>query len=246
LDGSLWIGTFNGLNRFKDGKFTIYSIPEGLSNAYVQSIYEGADGTLWIGTRGGGLNRFKDGKFTAYSIREGLLDSIIYQILEDDKQNLWMGSNKGILRVAIKELDDFAAGKIKSISVLGLGKSDGMKNLECNSGSPAGVRTKDGKLWFSTLKGVAALDPNRLELAQKLRQTLIEQVWTDNQQVAFNEKALITPGKRELEILYTVPDFIAPEKIKFKPKCTDKGSTEAKSIKFLDSSFPDILKTILF
>jgi len=63
-EGSLWIGTGSGLNRLRDGKFTVYTTKEGLSNDMVWSIYEDREGSLWIGTWRGGLNRLKNGKFT--------------------------------------------------------------------------------------------------------------------------------------------------------------------------------------
>ena len=49
-----------------------YSTREGLSNDRVWSIVEDRDGSLWIGTDGGGLNRFRDGRFTVYREPEGV------------------------------------------------------------------------------------------------------------------------------------------------------------------------------
>ena len=47
-------------------KFTSFTTKEGLSSDFVISIYEESEGSLWIGTLGGGLNRFSDGKFTTF------------------------------------------------------------------------------------------------------------------------------------------------------------------------------------
>jgi PAS domain S-box-containing protein len=217
-DGSIWIGTSNGLNRLKDGRLTAFTTRDGLSNNYVVAFYEDKAGALWIGTVGGGLNRFKDGKFTPYTTREGLPDNVIYQIIEDDKENFWLSSNKGILRLAKRDLNAFAEGKLWTITPTLYGKADGMKSIECNRGSPAGVRTKDGRIWFPTLKGVVTFDPNYMDQPQQLGKVLIEQALIDNQAVNLGEKAQVAPGKKEVAISYTVPSFISPEEIQFKYK----------------------------
>ena len=49
------------LNLLRDQKFTTYSTRDGLSGNFVRSVFQGGDGTLWIGTDGAGLNR-RDGE----------------------------------------------------------------------------------------------------------------------------------------------------------------------------------------
>ena len=46
-------------------EFSTLTTRDGLSSDAVISLYEDSDGTMWIGTNGGGLNRLKDGKLTA-------------------------------------------------------------------------------------------------------------------------------------------------------------------------------------
>ena len=137
--GCIWIGAYGGVTCIKDGKLTPYTEREGLPSNSVRALYEDADGVLWIGTYDGGLGRFKNGRFTRYTTREGLFNDGVFQILEDACGHLWMSSNRGIYRVQKQELNDFADGRIRAITSIGYGKSDGMLNAECNGGrSPAG------------------------------------------------------------------------------------------------------------
>jgi ligand-binding sensor domain-containing protein len=68
----MWFGTQDGLNKYDGYKFTIYrhdaENSASLSNSSIWSIFENADGNLWIGTYGGGLNKFnkKTETFTHY------------------------------------------------------------------------------------------------------------------------------------------------------------------------------------
>ncbi len=219
-EGSLWIGTDGGgLNRLRDEKFTVYTIKEGLSNDLVRSIYEDREGSLWIGTRGGGLNRLKDGKFTVYTTKEGLFDDTVWQILEDGKGNLWMSCNNGIFRVNKRELNDFAEGKISSINSISYGKPDGMMSKECNGGvQPAGWKSRDGRLWFPTIRGVAMIDPENIRTNKMPPPVLIEQVIIDNRSFVDSRIIQISPGNKDFEFHYTGLSFLVPDRVKFKYK----------------------------
>ena len=231
-EGNLWIGTNGGgLNRFKGGKLSAYTTREGLSNDFVWTIYEDQEGSLWIGTEGGGLNRLKNGKITSFTTKDGLFNNIVFAILEDDHANLWMSCNKGIFRVSKQELNDFADGKLHSISSVVYETADGLRSNECNTGSPAGCRTRDGKLWFPTIKGVAVIDPNNIQINTLVPPVTIEQVIIDGKAVGPTEKIEMPPGRGELEFHFTALSFLAPEKVRFKYKLEgfDKDWTEAKT-----------------
>ena len=216
--GALWIGTrAGGLNRLQDGQFTIYTTNDGLASDLIRPIYEDQEGALWIGTNGGGLSRFQDGKFFSYTIKNGLFDDSIFQILEDDRGNFWMSCNKGIFRVNKQELNDFAEGKIKSITAVAFGKADGMKTNECNGGSqPAGWKTRDGKMWFPTIAGVAMIDPANIKTNPLLPPVVVERVIVDREPIDLLQKPQLAPGSRNLEFHYTGLSFLAPQKVKFK------------------------------
>jgi ligand-binding sensor domain-containing protein/signal transduction histidine kinase len=217
--GNIWIGTLGGLSKFRDEKFTTYTTRDGLSSDVVTSLHEDADGALWVGTSGGGLNRLKQGKFAAYTARNGLPDDVIYGILEDHKNNLWLSSNKGIFRLNKNELDDFANGKVGSITAVLYGPADGMITRECSGGGhPAAWRGADGKLWFATIKGVAMIDPERIKLNDQPPPVAIEQIRVDDESINPAQTIELSPGKSRFDFYYTALSFVAPEKVRFKYK----------------------------
>ena len=215
--GNIWIGTLGGLSKLRDEKFTTYNTRDGLSSEVVISLHEDADGALWIGTSGGGLNRLKQGKFTVYTTRNGLPDDVVYGILEDHQNNLWLSSNKGIFRLHKKELDDFANGTGGSITPVLYGTADGMITRECSGGGhPAGWRSADGKLWFSTIKGVAMIDPEKIKLNDQPPPVAIEEIRVDDESIIPAQTIELGPGKSRLDFYYTALSFVAPEKVRFK------------------------------
>ncbi len=218
-DGTLWIGTYGGLAKFENGKFVSFTTKDGLASNLVRSIYEDKENVLWIGSYDGGLTRLKDGKFTRYTSNDGLFNDGVFQILEDDRGNFWMSSNRGIYRVAKQQLNDFADGKITRIESIALGKADGLLETECNGGQqPAGIRARDGKLWFPTQGGVAVIDPNAVKINQIAPPVIIESALIDGEDVKLNDKIEIAAGKNNLEIAYTGLSFVKPEFVKFRYK----------------------------
>jgi ligand-binding sensor domain-containing protein/signal transduction histidine kinase/CheY-like chemotaxis protein len=246
--GTLWIGTNDGLNRLKDGVFTVYKKKDGLSDNTVLTIYRDSEETLWIGANEG-LNHFKDGVFTAYTVKEGLKNDSIYQILEDRNKNLWMLCGNGVLRVNKRQLEKFKQGKINTIRSVLYGRADGMKSTQSNQGGtqPAAWKSKDGKLWFTTAKGVVMTDPNQMNLNTLPPPVLIEKVDADgiiikpgagnpgNKNPGIKDEPVVfSPGKERFEFHYTALSFLVPERVKFKyilegydPGWRDGGTSRA-------------------
>ena len=212
--GALWVGSIRGLSRFADGRTTTYRAAEGLSHDLVRDIYEDADGVLWIGTYGGGLNRFKDGRFTTYRIEDGLFDNAVSRIIEDDVGNLWMSGNKGVFRVARRQLNDFAEGRVGYVTSVSYGTADGMIIDDTNGGQPAGWRTGDGRLWFPTIKGLVAIDP--VTSTTTPPPLFIESALVDGRVVEPRALTTLGPGAIDAEFHYTAVDLSAAEKTRFR------------------------------
>ena len=56
------------------------------------------DGSLWIGTDGGGLNRLAGGKFSSYQTRDGLSNQVVRCTFEDAEGSLRVGTAGGVNR----------------------------------------------------------------------------------------------------------------------------------------------------
>jgi diguanylate cyclase (GGDEF)-like protein len=225
--GTVWIGTNGGgLFRFKDGTFTALTTKEGLSSNFVLALYGAGDGTLWIGTHGGGLNRLKDGALHAFTTEAGLPDDVIFAILEDSTGHLWMSSLKGIFRVGTGEFEDVAAGRRRTVIPLVLGKADGMKTTECTGGSqPSAWRTHDGRLWFRTLKGVAVVDPGRLNLDQDPPPATIQRVVVDGSVRDVRSGMRLQSGSGHIELHYSTISLLNPKRVAFRFRLVGFDST---------------------
>jgi signal transduction histidine kinase/ligand-binding sensor domain-containing protein len=223
-EGNLWIGTERGgLNRLRDGKFTVFrhEADKELPSDAVSSLYVDAEDVLWIGTYAG-LARYDHGQWTQYTMREGLTRNKIGYIIEDSLGYLWLGSNAGLMRLLKKNLNAFARahGTMETIPCRAFGKSDGLPRSECSSGSqPGACRTPDGKLCFPNIMGLVVLDPAHLRPNTNPPPVIVEGVRIDG--VLQNPEMLRTtaqtnitvPARREsLEIIYTSLNLASPDK----------------------------------
>jgi PAS domain S-box-containing protein len=217
-DGGIWIGTIRGLSKFADGRFTNFSTKDGMASDSIMSMYEDPQDVLWIGTEAG-LIRMDDDKFTTYTTRQGLYDDLMFQILEDNHGNLWLSCNKGIFRVSKKELNDFAAGTITSVTSIPYGVEDGMKSRETDGGvQPAGWKSHDGKLWFPTIQGVVTIDADSMETNHWIPPVHVEQLIAGHTAIKIPEQVRLPAGTGSLEFNYTALSFLAPNAMEFRYK----------------------------
>jgi len=85
-DGTLWFGTFSGVNILVDGHIKTIDIPG--YGEQVWDIVQDANQAMWFGTNQG-LVRYSDGQFSFYGLNEGLGASTIFGIYIDRRGRLW-------------------------------------------------------------------------------------------------------------------------------------------------------------
>lgn len=75
-EGSIWVSTQTGLDRFREFAIPAVSVAQGLSSRGITSILAGKDGSIWLATSDG-LNRWKGGRVEIYRNRSGPLSSTL-------------------------------------------------------------------------------------------------------------------------------------------------------------------------
>jgi signal transduction histidine kinase/ligand-binding sensor domain-containing protein len=231
MDGTLWFGmSGGGLGRCRDGELQQFTKADGLASDFVLCLLAETDGTLWIGTADAGLVRLRQGKFTTLSTDQGVPSRIISHVVDDAAGYLWLGSHRGLLRVSKAELNRCADGQVPSVHCLGFGQAEGLSSELCAGGfQPGTCRTADGRLWFSTAKGLAVVDPAsittnsvvppvRIEAIEVDGETISEDLWRPSEVRPSKATTLLSipPGQRRFEFRYTGLSFMAPDKVRFK------------------------------
>lgn len=216
--GVLWIGSSGGLHRWVNGKIQVWGTKDGLLTRSVRSLHREKDGTLWIGTLGGGLARLKDGRIANFTKQEGLIDDIISQIITDHDGHLWLGCNHGIMRIDRGELEALSRGEVAELHPLVFGRDEGMLKEQCTGGhSPTALGISGGRLLFPTVDGVVEINPQQLQSSPAVAPIAdIEGVSVNGHELALTERVVIPPGQHHLEVRYTAPALGGGEAVRFR------------------------------
>ena len=127
-EGDVWVGTMDGLDRFRETAVYSLSVKQGLSSPSVWAVLVAHDNSVWLSTLDG-LNRWKEGHITIYRppgdakesarMRDQQPGAAVYDskaepavteitdpgvpdklgsLYEDDRGRIWVSSPDGIVR----------------------------------------------------------------------------------------------------------------------------------------------------
>jgi signal transduction histidine kinase/ligand-binding sensor domain-containing protein len=106
-DGSVWVGTFDALFRFRDGDVARRDGPETLS-APLSAMHADARGTLWVATEQN-LIRLDAGRLSAVPLPGGRPTGEIRSLTSDSQGGLWMHDlGRGVSRVNGRQVEPLA------------------------------------------------------------------------------------------------------------------------------------------
>jgi signal transduction histidine kinase/ligand-binding sensor domain-containing protein/DNA-binding response OmpR family regulator len=149
--GFIWVGTYDGLNRY-DGYtiknyYSAFDDENSLSSNRIKCLFEDSKKRIWIGTQGSGLNYYslKEDKF--YRIKTNERYSIITCIAENKFGEILIGTSNGILK--IKEGETITL-ELLQIPLTGVTINDMVVSL-------------DGTFYISTGNGLWKLKENVCE-----------------------------------------------------------------------------------
>ena len=155
--GFLWFGTFDGLYRYDGYNLKPYrhqpADANSVANDNIRALYKDRDGSLWIGTGGGGLDRLDPSRdtFTHYpheSRNSGsLVNDDVVSIYQDRRGQLWVGTNGGLDRL------ETASGTFVHYRHNPRDSDSISDNIVTSV-----YEDRRGNLWIGTMKGLNKLD----------------------------------------------------------------------------------------
>lgn len=211
-DGRVWIGTDGaGLFAMAGTSLTRYSTADGLGSNVVLGLFEDDRGVLWASTNGG-LSRFDGRRFSKLGLSAGLPAEVTTQVLPG-RTGLWLGGASGVARVERAELDAVARGEAIRVAPRVYGLPEGMRSDECNA--PAtGARTRDGRLWFPTVRGVTVFDPARPPSPLAPPPVVVEEVVSHDVPRPARDGVRLGRNERTFEVRFAVLSLRTPERLK--------------------------------
>ena len=120
-------------------------------STYIIPMLFNSDGTVWLGTEGGGLNLYDPKKrkiLRSYKSSDGLPSNDIYGLLADEHKRLWVSTGNGI--AVIKD------SIVSSLNYL--------KGVEKEYNKSAATRLKCGDFIFGGISGAVRISPSEINM----------------------------------------------------------------------------------
>jgi signal transduction histidine kinase/ligand-binding sensor domain-containing protein len=94
-EGTIWVATASGLDRFREVPVRSYSKKQGLPTDVARSVVAARDGSLWLAAPDG-LMRWKNGQTTIFRRASGLPDDSTESLFEDSRGRIWVFTKGGL------------------------------------------------------------------------------------------------------------------------------------------------------
>jgi signal transduction histidine kinase/ligand-binding sensor domain-containing protein len=215
--GNVWFGFSNKLIRWDGSNYLRFSFPDGTPGAS-ETTMSVRDDHVWL-AGSGGIELFTNGRFYLLHWKDKNLPGRVTGVLETETGDLWANGSSGITHVLPAELARWIREPASEISAEHLDARDGLPGFSAERiPEPSITQSPNGRLWFATTKGVAWLDPEKV---QENRNLLAPPVMVSS--ISFNGKThmdstnLTLPAHTDkLEIDYTALSLVMPERVLFR------------------------------
>jgi PAS domain S-box-containing protein len=166
--GAIWAGMDHALVRIDKGVVSKFASGRGPQNAVV-SMQVDNEGSIWLGTDGGGLARMRKTPIVPLGTPEGLTSDMIFPVLQARNGDVWLGSGGS-------GVDVLRNGKVIA------------RYTVANKSLPQDFITSfaedhDGAMWVGTTAGVSRIKDGKAQIftaAQGLLPGLIRVVHIDS------------------------------------------------------------------
>ena len=141
-NGTLWVGAANGLFRLDGDTVAPARLAEGMTNTFVNTLLEDAEGNLWITSPQAGLVRLQRQSFTTIGVADGLPHDLVYNVAGDAAGGEWVATVGGV------------AHRTADGTTLYTRENGGLPN---NTARDL-IQSRTGAVWVATMAGLTRLE----------------------------------------------------------------------------------------
>ena len=186
-----------------------------LSKLKPQSVYQGADGTVYVWCLEG-LVLIRGSEIK--TIRDDIGSCQIYASIIDKTGSMWSAGLCGLIEIDKAHLGKMWTSPMNALKDRRLfDASDGFDS-GWSTFSPSLALASDGRLWFTSGRGANVVDPSHLAINYTVPPVKIESLTADHHKMQFSPLLKLPARTHDLEIDYTALSFINIQKVIFRYK----------------------------
>ena len=208
-DGVVWVSTSNGLARFDDGHWKVFTERNGLKSSDLSAIVEG-QGAIWVAYRdalGIGRVQFHGDQIEATLIttKEGLSSDLIYALTFDTSGRLWATTDNG---VNVLEHDRWRH----------YGMEDG---LIWDDGDDLALSADhDGNVWVGTSGGLSRFAPLHYTIPDPPPPIVLTSIQGGSQTFQPEDRPVLSHAQDSLLIQFSGLNYSSETRMRFRYRLT--------------------------
>jgi signal transduction histidine kinase len=247
--GRTWLGyTRSRLVRVAGDSVRVYSEADGLRVGNVTALYVRGE-RVWVGGEHGvavqddaghaGSAAVHGARFRPLGVAGGPLRGVT-GIVETAAGDLWLNGADGVTRVPAAEVGRAIADSAYLARAERLDFHDGLDGPAPQMRPlPSAVQGTDGRLWFSTERGVAWVQPENLRRNHVAPPVQIRLVRAGGRRYAAAAGRVALPKRTtELQIEYTALSLSVPRRVRFRYRLAGRGAGW-REVAWQDTSWQD-------
>ena len=213
-DGTMWFGTPNGVTAMSKSGWRTYTAGDGFSSPDVNCLHRDSNGVLWIGTAEGLAFLSADHIHVPRPV-PGSLHEPIFGMAEDKDGWLWVATASHVLQVRRSKLMSDA---LSDADVREYGLEDGLQGTEGVKRYQSVVTDSQGRVWFSTNRGLSVVNPARATVSPVPALVHIEAVLADGGAFDLQQPIRIPPSRQKTAFRYAGLSLSNSERVRYRYK----------------------------
>jgi signal transduction histidine kinase/ligand-binding sensor domain-containing protein len=219
--GAVWVGLSGKLMRLGGEAPLLLTAADGVPPGPIRVLRAEPDGTIWLGSYGGGIGRLRDGHIARLTTDGGLFDDAISALLPDGQGRYWLMGNLGLLAVRRGRLDSVLSGYVGTLDGVRMGPDDGIP--EGNGGHPAAWRTPDGHLLFASVDGITVVHEEQLARVHVPPGPVLVSVGADSLGLTTADSAVLPARATATTLHLSAPLLGGAEQLQFRYRFRGRG-----------------------
>jgi signal transduction histidine kinase/ligand-binding sensor domain-containing protein len=213
-DGTAWFGYDDHLVGLLGDAVRHYGREDGLEVGLSCAIYSGRAGLLVAGESG--LARLDGRRFHTIAADRDDAFAHVTGLVEADDGDLWLNGGRGVLQLRAADVAAlFAPGAPLNYRLLDW--RDGLPGIALQA-APVSTAVRDGRgrLWFTTNRGVAWVDPSTLARNERAVPVEITQLRAGDRGFAPDPDLRLPEGTRTVQLRYTALSLAIGARTRFR------------------------------
>jgi signal transduction histidine kinase/ligand-binding sensor domain-containing protein len=212
--GGVWIGALGGdrLMLLRNGSLQTFLVDrEGAP--WSHQIIAQPDGSV-LAASVDGVVLLRQGKVQRMTTKNGLPCNSVISFIQDKEKRWWLYTDCGIVELADGELQRWLTNPETMVQTHVYDALDGTR-----PGGPSfnpAAYSSDGRVWFVNGHVVQMLDPSTVSQPALPAVSYVESIVADRKEYTISGDLKFPPHPRDLQIDYTSPTFLIPQKVKFR------------------------------